>query len=217
MSVNLGATEPHYSVRMHEGAQIIPGSGHVLVSGPFAMVMHGPAGAAQEADRTFANIAARRAWSFETVAAALQQLVMAHDLRGVAAVLTAGGDPVVFIFDEAMAIFDGSAHGGSGREQWVTEVVLGDRVELRLAGQSTMPPQHGTALRDGVVPGAGLSLEIALVPPPDEPPPPPLPPTVAPPPPPSYGAGWGAGPLAQYAQQPPPPKPARQPPPPQPR
>lgn len=189
---------------------IIPGSGHVLVVGPFAMTLSGNAGDAQAADEAFAAIASRRAWTFDTVADALQELVVTRDLGGVAAVLTAGSDPVVFIFDEAMAIFDGSAHGGAGRDEWVTEMVMGQHLELRLAGQSTMPPQHGTSLRDGLVPGAGLSLELALVPAPAQSVPPPI---YNAPPPPSYGAGWGAGPLAQYNQQPPPPT-GRTPPPP---
>ncbi len=189
---------------------IIPGSGHVLVVGPFAMVLSGSAGDAQAADAAFTAIAARRGWTFETVADALQELVVTRDLAGVAAVLTAGTDPVVFVFDEAMAIYDGSAHGGAGRDEWVTDMVLGQNLELRLAGQSTMPPQHGTSLRDGLVPGAGLSLELALVPAPTQTVPPPI---YNSPPPPSFGAGWGAGPLAQYGHQPPPPT-QRTPPPP---
>ena len=135
--------------------------------------------------------------------------MVSRDLRGVAAVLTAGSDPLVFVFDEAMAIYDGSAHGGAGRDEWVTEMVMGQSLELRLAGQSTMPPQHGTSLRDGIVPGAGLSMKLALVPAPTQTVPAPI---HNAPPPPAYGAGWGAGPLAQYGQQPPPPN--RVPPPP---
>ncbi len=196
---------------MDPGALIVPGPGHVLVIGPFAMVMSGTAGDAQSADDTFGGLAQRREWTFETVAAALQDLVLDRNPRGVAAILTAGGDPVVFVFDEAMAIFDGSAHSGAGRDEWVTEIVMGDRVELRLAGNTTMPPQHGTSLRDGLVPGAGLGLELALVPASASAPPPAYAPD---PPPPSYGAGWGAGPLAQYAHQPPPPTAGRMPPPP---
>lgn len=198
---------------MDPGALIVPGAGHVLVRGPFAMVMSGSVGQAQDADATFAGIAQRRAWNFESVAAALQDLVVSHDLSGVAAILTAGGDPLVFIFDDAMAIYDGSAHGGSGREEWVTEMVMGQSVELRLTGTSTMPPQHGTSLRDGLMPGSGLSVEWALVPS--------APATAAQgtygdPPPPYFGAGQGAGPLAQYGHQPPPPTGSRVPPPPAP-
>ncbi|MFW2382289.1 MAG: hypothetical protein ACN4GZ_11065 [Acidimicrobiales bacterium] len=195
---------------MQQGAMIIPGDGHVLVTGPFAMVLSGNAGDAQAADEAFTALSDRRAWTFEAVADALQDLVVTRDLEGVAAVLTAGSDPVVFIFDEAMAIYDGSAHGGAGRDEWVTEMVMGQNLELRLAGQSTMPPQHGTSLRDGLVPGAGLGLELALVPPPTQSVPPPI---YNAPPPPAYGAGWGAGPLAQYNHQPPPPTPRTPPPP----
>lgn len=196
---------------MEPGALIVPGPGHVLVTGPFAMVMSGTAGDAQAADDAFRRVAERRAWTFDTVAAALQDLVLDRNPRGVAAILTAGGDPVVFVFDEAMAIFDGSAHSGTGRDEWVTEIVMGDHVELRLAGNTTMPPQHGTSLRDGLVPGAGLGVELALVPTSTGGPPPPV---YTPAPPPAYGAGWGAGPLAQYARQPPPPTAGRVPPPP---
>ncbi len=130
---------------------------------------------------------------------------------GVAAVLTAGVDPLIFVFDEAMAIYDGSAHGGVGRDEWVTEMVMGQTVELRLAGQSTMPPQHGTSLREGIVPGAGLGLEFALVPTPAEPSA--QAPRSTPPPPTAAPGGWGSGPLAQYGHQPPPPQGAVPPPP----
>lgn len=190
---------------------IIPGPGHVLVTGPFAMVMSGTAGDAQAADELFTGVAARRAWNFESVAAVLQDLVVSRDLTGVAAVLTGGTEPIVFVFDEAMAIYDGLAHGGNGREEWVTEIVLGQSVELRLAGQSTMPPQHGTSLRDGVVPGAGLSLELPLVPAPA--PPPSQSARATPPPPAGTPGGWSSGPLTQYGHQPPPPRGAVPPPP----
>lgn len=201
-----------YSKPMEQGAMIIPGPGHVLVSGPFAMVMSGTAGDAQAADEVFQAIASRRGWTFETVAGALQDLVVSRELQGVAAILTAGSDPVVFVFDEAMALYDGLAHGGAGRDEWVTEMVLGQSVELRLAGQSTMPPQHGTSLRDGIVPGAGLSLELPLVPTP-APPPAQAPPRSTPPPPTAAPGGWGSGPLTQYGHQPPPPRGAVPPPP----
>ncbi|NNE94851.1 MAG: hypothetical protein HKN24_02370 [Acidimicrobiales bacterium] len=194
---------------MDHGAMIVPGAGHVLVVDPFAMVMSGNVGDAQAADEAFCSIAKRRAWSFETVADALQELVVNRELKGVAAVLTTGSDPVVFIFDEAMAIFDGSAHSGAGRDEWVTEMVMGHSLELRLAGQSTMPPQHGTSLRDGLVPGAGLSLELALTPSPEHQQPPP-PRFNAPP---RSAQAFGTGPLAQYGYQPPPPT-FRPPPPP---
>ncbi len=166
------------------------------------MVMSGTTGQAQDADEVFASIAQRRSWNFDSVASALQELVVRHELHGVAAVLAAGGDPLVFVFDEAMAIYDGSAHGGSGREEWVTELIMGQSVELRLAGTSTMPPQHGTALRDGLLPGSGLSLELELVPT-----------TAASPPPPAFGT-QSPGPLGQYGYLPPPPTPNRVPPPP---
>ena len=123
--------------------------------------MSGSAAAAQDANALLNELHSSGQWTFESVATTLQELVTEHDLMGVAAANLFGADPTLFLFDGAEAVTSTGTIGSEGRAAWVTEVLDGDSVELRLTESRAMPPLHGTELRDGVVGGAGALVALS--------------------------------------------------------
>lgn len=116
-----------------------------------------PSQALAAADR----LAIEGVWDFDDVAAALHQLVVDHNPRGVAALLCLDEDPMVFLFDAAEAIeladdaesneSGHTQHRGEGRSGWTTKIVSGPVVRVGLRGTRTTV--GWSMLDSGVVPG----------------------------------------------------------------
>lgn len=105
------------------------------------------------------------AWGFESVAAALHQLVLDHEPRGVAAVLADDdGEVLLFAFDRATAQGGEAVAAGQGRSGWSTEVADGPAVQLRLDNVPFTPADTDIELRWGMVPGAGAILQVLPAP-----------------------------------------------------
>ncbi len=109
-------------------------------------------------------------WSFEAVAAALHQLVLGEDPRGVAAALADDdGEVLLFAFDRASAQGGDTTASGDGRSGWKTEVASGSEVQLRLDNVPFKAAETDMELREGLVPGAGALLTVTPFVPQDAP------------------------------------------------
>lgn len=148
----------------HKGASIIAGSGAVarhdrltVVAG--GSVIQGSDELGQSALRMIDELDSAGDWSFEAVAAALHQLVLAEDPRGVAAVLRDDdGEVLLFAFDRASAQGGETTATGDGRSGWKTEVASDSAIQLRLDNVPFKAADTNIELRAGLVPGAGALL-----------------------------------------------------------
>ncbi len=140
------------------GVSTIPGSGYVIRTGPLTLVIGSDEPIGRAALAAGDALASQDAWTFEAVAAALQELVVAYRPSGVAAVLD-GGEAFAFVFDQAEVRAGAATHKGNGRSGWTVELLTEAPVELRLASVPFSSPSLGTVLRAGMVPGAGAILE----------------------------------------------------------
>ncbi|MGF1597431.1 MAG: hypothetical protein ACFCVK_10980 [Acidimicrobiales bacterium] len=107
-------------------------------------------------------------WDFDEVAAGLHQLVIDHDPAGVAALLDTDTEPMIFLFDQGLAIEldpvggkERLRHEAMGRTGWTTEIVSGPEIVIALRGAAQ--PTGWTRLRAGAVVGdqAGQRLSSA--------------------------------------------------------
>lgn len=162
----LHATIGHMQV---QGASIIAGSGAVVRHERLTVVAGGSViqGSNELGHRALAMVdalAEAGTWSFEAVAAALHQLVLDEDPRGVAAVLADdAGEVMLFAFDRASAQGGEVTASGAGRSGWSTEVADGSAIQLRLDNVPFTPAETTTILRSGLVPGAGAVLSVQPV------------------------------------------------------
>lgn len=153
-----------------QGASIIAGSGAVVRHERLTVVVGGSV--IQGSDelgkstlRMLDALSAQGDWSFEAVAAALHQLVLAEDPRGVAAVLAdSDGEVLLFAFDRATAQGGEAVATGDGRSGWKTEVATGPIIQLRLDNVPFKAAEPDILLRAGLVPGAGAILTMVPMP-----------------------------------------------------
>jgi hypothetical protein len=153
-----------------QGASIIAGSGAVVrhdrltvVAG--GSVIQGSDDLGRGALGMLDTLDAAGDWSFEAVAAALHQLVLDEDPRGVAAVLADDeGEVLLFAFDRASAQGGDVLANGNGRGGWTTQVADGDTIQLRLDNVPFKAAENDIELRAGLVPGAGALLSVVPIP-----------------------------------------------------
>jgi hypothetical protein len=143
--------------------QLVPGPGVVVHRAPLTVALSpatgdgGPEAAHLTAlvDRLVEEHAEL---DFAPVAAGLQDFVVAYQPLGVAAVLDLSPEPIVFLFDRAVATNAQVTHRGDGRANWTTDFVAGDSVTLSVAADDSAP--GWARLLGGTVQAAGAVVPL---------------------------------------------------------
>ncbi|MEM7275141.1 MAG: hypothetical protein AAF547_18815, partial [Actinomycetota bacterium] len=131
-----------------DAAAILTGDGLVVHRRPLTVVLSAADGVdaiAPVVTEMIDELVEQNRCDFASVAGALQNLVVAHQPDGVAAVLGLPPEPIGFLFDNARIVDADATHQGEGRAGWTTVFLSGSRAtatagplqELPAGGDST--------------------------------------------------------------------------------